>query len=64
MSARGALLATHPGAQEKLAAELAAAGLLASPAQPAPRLLTYADLGRLPYLDAVHSSAPAAVHVT
>ncbi|BDA43361.1 Cytochrome P450 4e2 [Coccomyxa sp. Obi] len=48
-----ALLATHPAAQRAVAAELQKAGLLATPAQKIPRQLTYADLSRLPYLDAV-----------
>ena len=48
-----ALLATHPHVQGKLAAELLKAGLLASAAEPTPKQLTYADLARLPYLDAV-----------
>lgn len=54
MAACRSLLATHPQVQEKLAAELKAAGLLATKGQPEGRRMTYADLWRLPYLDAVH----------
>ena len=50
---RSALLAAHPEVQEEVAAELEAAGLLASRGRPQPRRLTYADLSKLPYLDAV-----------
>jgi cytochrome P450 len=48
-------LAAHPAAQARLAEELDAAGLLASPSRPRPRLPSYADLGagRLPFLEAV-----------
>lgn len=53
-----ALLGAHPEVQQKVAAELEAAGLRATTAKPEPRRLSYADLGRLPYLDAVrHTSA-------
>ena len=48
-----ALLAAHPQVQESLTAELKAAGVLATKAQPEGRRLTHPDLGRLPYLDAV-----------
>ena len=50
---RSALLAAHPEVQEEVAAELEAAGLLASRDRPQPRRLTYANLSKLPYLDAV-----------
>ena len=50
---RSALLAAHPEVQEEMAAELEAAGLLASRSRPQPRRLTYANLSKLPYLDAV-----------
>ena len=53
MLMRSALLAAHPEVQEEVAAELEAAGLLASRGKPQPRRLTYADLSKLPYLDAV-----------
>jgi len=48
-------VAAHPPVQARLAAELAEAGLGASPSNPRPRPPAYADLaaGRLPYLDAV-----------
>ncbi len=48
-----ALLATHPEAQKAVAAELHSVGLLSIPAKRQPRLMTHADLSRLPYLDAV-----------
>ena len=38
----------------RLAAELDAAGLLASPANPRPRAMAFADLPRLTYLEAVN----------
>ena len=41
--------------QAALAAELDAAGLLASPANPSPRAMAFPDLPRLPYLDAVNT---------
>lgn len=49
-----ALLAAHPRAAAKVEAELAAAGLLATEAEPRPRRLEFADLSRsaLPYLNA------------
>ena len=52
-----ALLGAHPEVQQKVAAELEAAGLLATTVKPEPRRLSYADLGRLPYLDAVRSTS-------
>ena len=48
-----ALLAAHPEVQEKVAAELEAAGLLAGRGRPQPHRLTHADLSKLTYLDAV-----------
>ena len=56
-----ALLAAHPEQQAMLAAELDAAGLLESPANPYPRAMAFPDLPRLPYLDAVRNS-PGALH--
>lgn len=53
LSVGRALLATHSEVQAKVVAELGAAGLLAKNAKSEARGLTYADLGRLPYLDAV-----------
>ena len=47
-------LAFHPQAQARVAAELQAAGLLAG-ADSQPRLLEWADLSSLEYLDAVRS---------
>jgi len=54
------LLSQHPAAEAALAAELDAAGLLATAARPAPRRLQWADLGRLPYLQAVIKARRAA----
>lgn len=59
-----ALLATHPEVQAKAAAELEAAGLLATKARPEPRRLSYADLGRLPYLNAVRRHLHLAISHT
>lgn len=53
-----ALLATHPKAQAAVAAELHMAGLLATPVKKIPRQINYADLSRLPYLDAVRTPTP------
>ncbi|KAK9832543.1 hypothetical protein WJX81_007874 [Elliptochloris bilobata] len=47
------LLAQHPEVEARLAAELDAAKLLATPARPRPHQLQWADLGRLTYLQAV-----------
>jgi len=47
------LVSQHPQAEAALAAELDAAGLLVTAARPAPRALTFDDLGALPYLAAV-----------
>eukprot|EP00877_Chromochloris_zofingiensis_P000654 jgi/Chrzof1/1058/Cz01g38230.t1 len=43
-------IATVPGVQERLAAELDSVGLLAKPGCPAPRELEWEDLKQLPYL--------------
>ncbi|CAK0784537.1 hypothetical protein CVIRNUC_007741 [Coccomyxa viridis] len=43
----------HPEVEAKVAAELAAAGLLATPERPQPRCMEHADLARLPYLQCV-----------
>jgi len=51
------LLSQHPRVERKLCEELAAAGLLATPENPAPRALTYADLNELPYLAMVCKEA-------
>ena len=48
-----ALLAAHPEQQAALVAELDAAGLLASAANPRPRAMAFPDLPRLTYLDGV-----------
>ena len=44
-------LAKHPAAMKKLEEELDAAGLLKTPQNPDPRQFTYADIGKLRYLD-------------
>ena len=46
-------MAGHPEVQRRVADELDALGLLASPANPAPRRPQHADLANMPYLDAV-----------
>jgi len=51
------LLSQHPAVEARLVAELAGAGLLATPAAPHPRPITHADLARLPYLGAVCKEA-------
>jgi hypothetical protein len=53
-----ALLAAHPEQERALAAELDAAGLLATPANPSPRPMAFPDLPRLTYLDGVRSPLP------
>ena len=52
-AARRFCVATYPGVQERLSAELAAAGLLASAKQPQPRELEFSDIFALPILEAV-----------
>jgi cytochrome P450 len=47
------LLATHPEVEARLAAELQAHGLLATPGNPTPRAAAWEDLGKLRYLSAV-----------
>ena len=47
------LLSQHPAAEEAVLAELGAAGLAPTAASPTPRPLEYADLAKLPYLQAV-----------
>lgn len=51
-------LTKHPAAMAKLEAELDQAGLLATPARPHPREFVYADIGKLPYLDACIKARP------
>lgn len=46
-------MATYPGVQEKLVAELEGAGLLATPSMPEPRDVDLNVLHELPVLDAV-----------
>ena len=50
---RRGLVAGHPEVQARVAAELESLGLLATPGNPIPRRLEYADLAKLPYMDAV-----------
>ena len=47
------LISQHPEVEAKLVAELEQAGLLATPQQPEPRALQYADLSKLTYLNMV-----------
>lgn len=51
------LISQHPDVEAKLVAELAAAGLVATPDNPTPRDVTYADLNALPYLSWVCKEA-------
>lgn len=53
LSSRRGLVAGHPEVQARVAAELESLGLLATPGNPTPRRLEYADLTKLPYMDAV-----------
>lgn len=48
-SACSFLISQRPDVEAKITAELAAAGLLASPENPNPRKMELADLNRLPY---------------
>ena len=47
------LLSQHPEVEAKVVQELQSLGLAASPKNPHPRELTYADLAELVYLQAV-----------
>ena len=49
-------VATYPGVQDRLAAELDAAGLLAKPSNPDPKELDFNVLNELPVMDAVSLS--------
>ena len=49
-------VATYPGVQDRLAAELDAAGLLASPSDPEPKELDFNIMNELPVMDAVSLS--------
>jgi len=54
------LLGKHPEAMARLETELDAAGLLVTEQRPAPRAFTYADISKLPWLDAcVKARAPS-----
>ena len=54
------LLGKHTEAMARLEAELDAAGLLMTPERPQPRALTYADISKLPWLDACVKARTAA----
>ena len=60
-------VATYPGVQDRLAAELDAAGLLATPSNPEPKELDFNIMNELPVMDAVSLSLTlpdcGAVHV-
>ena len=51
-------MATYPGVQDKLAAELDGAGLLATPTDPQPKDVDFNVLHELPVLDAVSPRLP------
>lgn len=51
-------ISQHPEVEAKIVEELQAHGLAPSPSQPEPRQLTYADLGKLTYLQAVIKVSP------
>ena len=55
------LLGKHPEAMARLEAELDAAGLPVTPQRPQPRALTYADISKLPWLDACVKVWPASL---
>ena len=60
------LVSQHPEVEAKLVAELEQAGLLATPQQPEPRALQYADLSKLTFLSMVikaRASHPCVVHI-
>lgn len=64
-SARRYFLAKNPAAMTKLEAELNEAGLLKTAENPTPRQFTYADIGKLRYLDwciKVHSFLHSFTH--
>ena len=46
-------LTKHPDVMAKLEAELDEAGLLVTPQRPTPRAFTWADVGKLSYLDCI-----------
>ncbi len=52
-------VATYPGVQDRLAAELEGAGLLATPTCPEPKDVNFSVLHELPVLDAVSPRLPA-----
>ena len=56
-------VATYPGVQDRLAAELDAAGLLATPSNPEPRELDFNNLNELPVMDAVTCSLNSPEHL-
>ena len=52
------LLSQHPEAQAKVAEELDSLEVLATPERPNPRALEYADMAKLPYLQAAIKARP------
>ena len=52
-------ISQHPEVEEKVVAELAEHGLLATGDNPNPRTLAYPDLGKLTYLQAVIKVCPS-----
>ena len=52
-------ISQHPKVEEKVVAELAEHGLLATKDNPNPRTLAYPDLGKLTYLQAVIKVCPS-----
>jgi len=51
-------IATNPGLQDGIAKELSEAGLLAHGEQREPRLPSFDDIDKLPYLNAVSAYLP------
>ena len=58
------LISQHPEVEAKILAELDSLGLSTTPNRPRPRDLTYADLGRMPYLQAVIKACHVLLHHT
>lgn len=58
------LLVKHPSDLARLERELDEAGLLVTAANPRPRPFTYADIGKLRWLDCCMRVRPAALHPT
>ena len=58
------LLGKHPEAMARLETELDAAGLLVTEQRPAPRTFTYADISKLPWLDACVKARASSIRVS